>query len=82
MALYGMAVEFVDRKLYARFQNRQGPPWFQPLADFIKLLGKETIIPAEADKRIFKALPVFTLASVCTAALYIPIWGGKFHLPV
>ena len=32
---FGLIGEYVDRKFYARFQNRVGPPWFQPLADFI-----------------------------------------------
>ena len=81
LSVYGLLVEFVDRKLYARFQNRKGPPWFQPLADFIKLISKETIIPCEADKTIFKLLPMFALASVCTAFLYIPVWGLKSIYP-
>jgi NADH-quinone oxidoreductase subunit H len=75
LGAYGLVAEFADRKIYARLQNRKGPPWFQPLADFIKLMSKETIIPAEADKRIFKALPVFALAAVSTVVLYTPIWG-------
>ena len=33
--------EWFDRRLIARFQGRVGPPIFQPLADFLKLLGKE-----------------------------------------
>ena len=37
LAAAGFAAEFIDRKLYARLQNRVGPPWFQPWADFIKL---------------------------------------------
>lgn len=41
----GLVFEYIDRKLIARFQNRIGPRWFQPLADFIKLLAKEEIIP-------------------------------------
>lgn len=81
LGIYGIIVEFIDRKLYARFQNRVGPPWFQPLADFIKLLGKETIIPAEADKRMFKMIPVFALAAVCTAFLYIPVWNSQSLYP-
>jgi NADH-quinone oxidoreductase subunit H len=81
LSVYGLFLEFVDRKLYARFQNRVGPPWFQPLADFIKLLGKETIIPAEADKRMFKVIPVFALAAVCTAFLYMPIWSSQSLYP-
>lgn len=75
LSVYSLIFEFVDRKLYARFQNRIGPPWFQPLADFIKLMAKETIIPKDADKRVFRLLPVFALASAATAFLYIPILG-------
>jgi NADH-quinone oxidoreductase subunit H len=70
----GLAGEFVDRKLYARFQNRMGPPWYQPLADLIKLLAKEEIIPTEAERRIFTLAPVFALTSVTAAFFYIPLW--------
>lgn len=72
---YGFLVEFVDRKLCARFQNRQGPVWYQPFADFIKLISKEAIVPAEADKNMFKLLSLFSLAAVSTAILYIPLWS-------
>lgn len=80
LALYALAVEFVDRKLYARFQNRKGPPWFQPVADIVKLAGKESIVPCEANRRWFKALPVIALACVATAFLYVPVWGTKSPL--
>jgi NADH-quinone oxidoreductase subunit H len=70
----GLAGQFVDRKLYARMQNRVGPPWFQPLADILKLLGKESVVPEEADKRMFTLAPIFALAAVITAYLYIPLW--------
>ncbi|NLY75061.1 MAG: NADH-quinone oxidoreductase subunit H [Firmicutes bacterium] len=80
LVLYAMACEWVDRKLYARFQNRVGPPWFQPLADFIKLLAKEEIVPEAADKIMFRALPVVALAAVLTSFLYIPVWDiTAFH---
>lgn len=81
LSVYGLALEFIDRKLYARFQNRKGPPWFQPLADFIKLAAKETIIPEEADKRMFKLLPLFSLAAASTAILYVPVIGVKSAFP-
>ncbi|MCE5328784.1 NADH-quinone oxidoreductase subunit H [bacterium] len=71
----GMILEYVDRKLYAKFQNRVGPPWFQPFADFIKLLAKEDIVPEEAEKKMFKSLPFFALAATVTSFIYIPIWG-------
>jgi NADH-quinone oxidoreductase subunit H len=73
----GLAGEFADRKLYARFQNRMGPPWFQPAADFIKLLAKEEIVPDEADRAMFKLAPVFALTAVVTSSFYIPLWGPK-----
>jgi NADH-quinone oxidoreductase subunit H len=67
--------EYYDRKLYARMQNRVGPPWFQPVADFIKLLGKELIIPLNADAKIFKILPVFACVATIVAYLYIPLFS-------
>lgn len=81
LGAYSLIVEFVDRKLYAHLQNRIGPPWYQPLADFIKLFSKETIIPGEADKRMFKVLPLFAFAAAATAFLYIPIWGTSSLFP-
>jgi NADH-quinone oxidoreductase subunit H len=45
LILSGMLYEWADRKLVARFQNRIGPRWYQPLADTIKLLTKEEIKP-------------------------------------
>ncbi|MGA2091176.1 MAG: complex I subunit 1 family protein [Endomicrobiales bacterium] len=70
-----LAAEYLDRKLYARLQNRVGPPWFQPLADMIKLFGKEDIMPEEANPLMFKGLPLFALAAATTAFLYIPLWS-------
>ncbi|MFX5157784.1 NADH-quinone oxidoreductase subunit H, partial [Acinetobacter baumannii] len=43
------------RKLVARLQGRQGPPFFQPFFDFMKLLGKETVIPRGVNRGIFLA---------------------------
>ncbi|MCC6146864.1 MAG: NADH-quinone oxidoreductase subunit H [Anaerolineaceae bacterium] len=73
----GMAYEWVDRKLVARFQNRIGPRWFQPLADMVKLLAKEEITPQGVHKGLFIALPVVALAGALTAALYVPLIGFK-----
>ena len=70
----GLAAEFIDRKLYARLQNRVGPPWFQPLADFIKLLGKEDLVPCQGNPRMFRIAPIVALSSTVTAFFYIPLW--------
>lgn len=67
--------EWADRKLIARFQNRIGPRWFQAIADFVKLLAKEEIIPAGVHAGMFLAMPVVALAGALTAALYVPVFG-------
>ncbi|MDD5482406.1 MAG: NADH-quinone oxidoreductase subunit H [Kiritimatiellae bacterium] len=70
----GLAFEYIDRKVHARMQNRIGPPWFQPFADLVKLLAKESIVPENADRRLFQLIPVVALAAVVTSFLYIPLW--------
>jgi len=72
ISVFGLIAEFIDRKIYARLQNRVGPPWYQTFADFIKLLGKEDIVPCEANLRMFNLAPIFALTSVVTVFLYIP----------
>lgn len=71
----GMAYEWLDRKLLARLQNRLGPRWFQPLADNIKLLAKEEVVPEGVNRILFVILPVVALAGALTAALYTPLLG-------
>ena len=73
LGIYSLVFAFLDRKINARLQNRVGPPWYQPLADFLKLAGKEVIIPLDADKKIFPILPAITLTAVATAFLYVPV---------
>jgi NADH-quinone oxidoreductase subunit H len=77
LLLAGMAYEWLDRKLLARLQNRLGPRWFQPLADTIKLLAKEEIMPHGVNRILFIGLPVVALAGALTAALYVPLLGMR-----
>ncbi|MFH0877331.1 MAG: complex I subunit 1 family protein [Candidatus Omnitrophota bacterium] len=63
-AVVGLLASWIDRKVTARVQYRVGPPVLQPLIDLIKLLGKETLIPAGASKAAFLGAPLFGLASV------------------
>lgn len=75
--VYALFFEFLDRKIAARMQNRVGPPFFQPFADFIKMLGKEVINPNGIDQKVFDAAPLVALAAVITAYFYIPIVGNS-----
>jgi NADH-quinone oxidoreductase subunit H len=75
LTVYGLLFEYLDRKVHARLQNRIGPPWYQPLADFLKLIGKETIIPAGANQTMFQILPVISLSAVAASFIYVPVFG-------
>ena len=63
-AVGGLATQWVDRKVSALVQWRVGPPWYQPFADILKLLGKEIVIPAGAKRAGFFLAPLAGLAAV------------------
>jgi len=71
--------EWIDRKVYARMQNRVGPlhtGWhgiLQPLMDFLKLLSKEDLTPKKADRRSFAAVPVVLLVLSFVLCMFLPI---------
>jgi NADH-quinone oxidoreductase subunit H len=69
LGVAGLFAEYVDRKLYARLQNRMGPPWFQPFADFIKLSAKEAVVPERASAVMFRLMPVVAATAAVTAFL-------------
>jgi NADH-quinone oxidoreductase subunit H len=64
------------RKLTARLQGRQGPPFMQPFWDVMKLLGKRTVIPTGVSSSAFHALPLIALASVAAALAIVPMPGN------
>jgi NADH-quinone oxidoreductase subunit H len=73
----GLVFEYIDRKIHARLQNRIGPPWFQPFADLVKLLAKESIVPESADRHLFQFMPIIALTAVVTSFFYIPLWSSR-----
>ena len=73
--LVGLLITGIDRKLIARMQKRVGPPILQPFYDFFKLCGKETIVPAVANKTAFLLCPVIGLAALVVLQLFVPIHG-------
>jgi len=81
LCVMGLVFEYVDRIIYARLQNRQGPPFFQPFADFIKLVAKEDIVPQSADAKLFKFMPILAMTAAITAFFYIPLWNYSSLYP-
>ncbi|MCK4237271.1 MAG: NADH-quinone oxidoreductase subunit H, partial [Candidatus Krumholzibacteria bacterium] len=67
-AVLGLLTTWVDRKVSARIQWRVGPPWYQPFADTVKLLGKEVVIPAGAKRTGFLLMPIVGLAAATLAS--------------
>jgi len=67
-AAVGLLVRWVDRKVTAKVQWRVGPPIYQPLADVVKLLGKETLVPSAANRWGFLLAPVVAFAAVAVGA--------------
>ncbi len=76
--LAGLLLCGIDRKLVAKMQKRVGPPVLQPFYDFFKLCGKETIVPAAANKTVFLMAPLLGLAALIVLQLFIPV----FHVQI
>jgi NADH-quinone oxidoreductase subunit H len=73
LVIAGLFIDWLDRKVYARGQNRKGPPFLQPLYDIVKLTAKESIIPEGVSKFWMTILPILYIATAITGALMIPI---------
>src|SRR5512132_2529386 len=71
-------IVLVERKVLADFQVRLGPMrvgphgLLQPIADALKLLLKEDIIPTDADKSIFWMAPVISTFTALTSFAVLP----------
>lgn len=69
---------FAERKLIGYMQMRVGPNrvgprgWLQPIADVLKLLLKEIIVPTNANRFLFIIAPVLTLAPALVAWAVMP----------
>ncbi|WP_457753127.1 respiratory chain complex I subunit 1 family protein [Thermococcus sp.] len=68
----GLTYKGIDRRISARMTSRIGPPIRQPFWDVGKLLLKETVVPENAVKWLFNAMPILAFASSMTLLLYIP----------
>jgi NADH-quinone oxidoreductase subunit H len=82
-ALLAAVTIFVERKLLAKMQLRVGPLYcgriegiLQLLADGLKLVSKEIIIPSGADKLIFWVAPIAFVAAAAAVVALIPAAPG------
>ncbi|HCS39956.1 MAG TPA: NADH-quinone oxidoreductase subunit NuoH [Anaerolineaceae bacterium] len=78
-------VTWFERRVLAKFQVRIGPNragkegLLQPVADALKLIFKEELIPANADKLIFVLAPVITMIPALIITGVVP-WGPPITL--
>jgi NADH-quinone oxidoreductase subunit H len=83
ISLAVIAMNWLERKIMAHMQVRLGPMrvgphgLLQPVADALKLLIKEDIIPANADKLVFWSAPVVVVMTAFTTFLVVPF--GRAH---
>jgi len=84
VAVYALYATYAERKISAFMQARLGPmrvgPWglLQPIADAIKLLTKEDLMPDKADSYTFKFAPFISVAAAFIVFAVIPFapdWG-------
>ena len=73
LIVVSLAVTWLDRKLVARWQGRIGPPWYQPLADLIKLMVKEDVVTVGTNAAMSALLPMVALACTMAASMCVPV---------
>ncbi|MBX3441304.1 MAG: NADH-quinone oxidoreductase subunit NuoH [Planctomyces sp.] len=74
---------WAERKISGRIQDRLGPTrtggrfgWLQSLADGVKLVSKEDLVPAAADSMLFRVAPYIVVVASFAAFIVIPFSDG------
>ena len=68
----GLIATWIARKVSALVQWRVGPPLLQPFYDIAKLMGKEILIPQDANRVVFMTAPLVGLVGI--TLLSIVLW--------
>ena len=69
--ILGLVACWIVRKVSALVQWRVGPPLCQPLYDIMKLMGKEILVPQDAQRIVFMAAPLVGLAGVLLLSMML-----------
>ncbi|RLE48561.1 MAG: hypothetical protein DRJ31_06955 [Candidatus Methanomethylicota archaeon] len=79
---FGWLSYWFFRKFTAKLQSRIGPPWYQPIADVIKLMGKEFFVPGLANRLVYIVAPFVGLSVIMVLSFIIPPgvadWIGSY----
>jgi NADH-quinone oxidoreductase subunit H len=79
ITITALVIIFAELKISAHMQSRVGPyfaggrwGWAQPLADGLKFMQKEDLVPADADRQVYKMAPMIMLAGTLATFVIIP----------
>ncbi|MFX1511620.1 MAG: NADH-quinone oxidoreductase subunit H [Promethearchaeota archaeon] len=75
--LGSLVINWFDRKIFARMQNRIGPRFIQPVYDLLKLLAKEDITADGVDEVEFNAIPPIQVILAFMVAFTTPVYATE-----